>query len=225
RADLGYLEDATEILNRGIKYARTVRDRQLQARLVLKQSSFIGFVDPTLGLELAEKGISLLEPKKDPHLDLVGRHLLAFWTNELGDPEEATAILATYRYMYDRFTDVFWAGRLLQLKANIARTEGDLRKAEGYFRELVELYAEHSFEFDLVLASIDLAEVLASQARVVESGQILSHLYPVLEAWRLHGDILRSWKIMQEVVERRKVQASAIRELAMTLRRKWYRRD
>jgi tetratricopeptide (TPR) repeat protein len=224
KADLGYLEDATELLSRGIKYAISVNDRQLQGRLVLKQSSFIGFVDPILGLEMAEQGMSLLEQGKDPHLDLVGRHLLAFWNNELGNPEEAASILATYRYMYDAFGDAFWAGRLLHLQANIARTEGDLRKAEHFFRDAVELYAEHNFEFDLVLASLDLAEVLALQSRLVESGEILAHLYPVLEAWKLHGDILRSWKILQEGTERRNVQASAFRELAMTLRRKWYRR-
>lgn len=225
RADLGYLEDAAKILSRGIRCARRIQDRQLEGRLVLKQSSFIGFVDPALGLDLAEKGILLLEPDKDPHLDLVGRHLLAFWTNELGNPEEAAQILATYRYLYDRFTDVFWTGRLLHLKANIARTEGDLRTAERFFRELVELYVENSFELDLILASLDLAEVLASQARVAESAQILSHVYPILEAWKLHGDILRSWRILQEGVERRSVQASAFRELAMILRRRWYRRE
>jgi len=225
RADLGYLEEAAEILSRGIKHARSVNDRQLEGRLVLKKSSFIGFVDPILGLELAETGISLLELGIDPHLDLVGRHLLAFWTNELGDPEEAAGILATYRYMYDKFGDVFWTGRLLHLQGNIARTEGDLLKAEHFFRELVELYACNNFEFDLVLASLDLAEVLASQARVIESGEILSHLYSILEAWQLHGDILRSWKIMQQGVERRNVQASTFRELAMTLRRKWHRKD
>lgn len=197
RADLGYLEDATEVLDEGIKHARSIKDRQLEGRLVLKQSSFIGVVDPARGLELAEKGISLLEPQKDPYLDLVGRHLLALWTNKLGDPEEATAILATYRYMYDRFTDAFWTGRLLHLEANIAWTEGDLRKAEGFFRELVALYAVNNFEFDLVLASLDLAEVLVSQAQVEESRQIVSHLYPILESWKLHGDILRSRKILQ----------------------------
>ena len=88
----------------------------------------------------------------------------------------------------------------------------------------MELYAEHHFEFDLVLASIDLAEVLASQARLVESGEILAQLYPVLEAWKLHGDILRAWKMIQNSLQRRNVQANTFRELAMTLRRKWYRR-
>lgn len=149
----------------------------------------------------------------------------AFWSNELGNPGEAASILATYRYMYDAFDDAFWVGRLLHLQANIARTEGDLRKSEYLFREVVELYAEHHFEFDLVLASLDLAEVLASQARLVESGEILSQLYPVLEAWKLHGDILRSWRILQQGVERRNVQVSAFRSLAMTLRRNWYRRS
>jgi tetratricopeptide (TPR) repeat protein len=197
KADLGDLEDATDILDQGIKHARSVKDRQLEGRLLLKQSSFIGVVDPVRGLELAEKGISLLEPQKDPHLDLVGRHLLAFWTNKLGASEEATAILATYRYMYDRFTDAFWRGRLLHLEANIAWTEGDLRKAEGCFRELAALYAENNLEFDLALASLDLAEVLVSQAQIEESVQIVSHLYPVLESWKLHGEILRSRKILQ----------------------------
>ena len=143
RADLGYLEDATETLNQALRHARRVKDRHLIAKLTFQQSSYIGFVDPLAGFELAGRGASLIEPGESLFLESAGKYLTAYWTNELGDPRLASALFESARYMFDNFKDTFWVGRLMHLRANIARQEGNLRNAEFLFRELVDLYSKN----------------------------------------------------------------------------------
>lgn len=224
QADLGDLEGAAKTLDRAVRLSLAVGARLLAARFTFKQSSFIGWFDPHRGLALAESGERLLGTADDPHLQLVGRHLVAFWNNEIGEVEEARAILETYRYLYARHSDVFWSGRRLDLEARITRSEGDLATAERLFRDLVELYAGAHFDFDLALATLDLAGTLSLQARWEEAAEILGALQPVLRLWNLNGDLLRSWAILREGLERGMAQAESFRSLVMTMRRLWYRR-
>jgi tetratricopeptide (TPR) repeat protein len=225
KTDLGYFEEAEKILIRAAKLARRVKDRHLEGRIVIKLSGFLGFLDPAQGLELVEKGLAMISKDREPALELTGRYLVAFWTNELGEPQEAEAILFTYAYLYKKLDGVFWQGRLLHLRANIARQENDLQRAELCFRDLVQLYQEHSFEFDLALAALDLAEVLTARGSFQESEEILAAVYPILQTWNIHVDILRAWLLLRENVQSQQVAREAFRELAMTLRRKWYRKE
>jgi tetratricopeptide (TPR) repeat protein len=225
KTDLGDLEDAAESLNEAIRLARRVKDKHLEGRLFIQQSGVVGWIDPVHAIELVERGLSLIDTEREPALELNGRHILAFLTNELGEPEEAAAILSTYAYLYKKLDDVFWRGRLLHLRANIARRENDLLRAELCFRDLVELYQEHSFEFDLALAALDLAEVLTARGSFRESEEILVAVYPILQTWNIHVDILRAWLLLRENVQSHQVAREAFRELAMILRRKWYRKE
>ena len=198
--------------------------RLFAGRLILQQSSFIGWIDPHRGLELAESGVLLLGKTDDLHLELVGRHLLAFWNNEIGEVEEAREILETYRYLYAKHSDVFGSGRLLDLDARITRSEADLATAERFFRELVDLYARAHFDFDLALATLDLAETLSLQGKWEEAAELLGALQPVLRHWNLNGDLLRSWAILQDGLARKVAQSGSFQSLAKILRRLWYQR-
>jgi tetratricopeptide (TPR) repeat protein len=222
--DLGDPEGATEALRRAVRLVLAVGARHLAARFTLQQSSCIGWIDPARGLRLAEEGLELLGTTADPHLELVGRHLLALWNNEIGEVEEARAILETYRYLYAKHSDVFWSGRLLDLDARITRSEGDLATAERFFRELVDLYARTHFDFDLALATLDLAETLSLQGKWEEAAELLGALQPVLRHWDLNADLLRSWAILQEGLARNVAQEGSFQSLAKALRRLWYLR-
>ncbi|HEY2290411.1 MAG TPA: hypothetical protein VGM86_06875 [Thermoanaerobaculia bacterium] len=221
--DLGQLEDAAEMLFPAIRIAKRLQDERLEGRLLLQQSSTIGFVDPVLALGLAERGVIFTE--RESPLELTGRYLISYWTNEVGDPEGALSAIEPYRYLFAKFEDVYWTGRLLNLEAQISRMEGQLDKSEFFFRRLVEHFAEADFEFDLALASLDLAEVLAIQGKTAESIKILGELYPVLQHWKLNGDILRAWLTLKEALRLQSIQDTSFRELAMTLRRKWHRKE
>jgi tetratricopeptide (TPR) repeat protein len=224
KTDLGCFEDAATLLRKAAACARQIGDRHLEGKYLIGWSSSIGFVDPQRGLELAQRGLAHLEKGVDPHLELGARHLQAVWTNELGRTAEARRILEAARPFYARYPDPVTQGRLVRLEGLLARSEGRLEESERCLRTLVVLYEQHDFHFDLALAAVDLAEVLSLQRRLAEAAEILRGLYPVLEGWQLHGDILHSWLILQEAIRRNALQEQMFHDVAMTLRRKWLRR-
>jgi tetratricopeptide (TPR) repeat protein len=224
KTDLGCFEDSGTLFREAAACARHVGDPHLEGKYLIAWSSSIGWVDPERALELAQRGLSRLERGGDPHLELGARHLQALWSNELGRTAEARRILEACRPLYARYPDPVTQGRLLRLEGLLARGEGHLEESESRLRDLMALYEQHGFNFDLALAALDLAEVISLQGRLAEAAGLLGGLYPVLEGWKLHADILRSWLILHEAVRRDAVQEQMFRDLAMTLRRKWLRR-
>lgn len=222
--DLGELEGAVAVLDRARRCCRRVGDRHLEGRMVLHQASTIGETDPHRGIELARRALTLIDAETDPHLDLGVRHILAFCLNAVGDTAAAEALLDAHRHLYFRFPDPVTVGRLQRLEASIAREKGDLGRAELLFRDLHQLYKAHNLHLNLVLNALELTEVVILQGRVQESIRILAETYPVLEAWDVHVDVLRSWQMVQREIEAREAGARTLREMAELLRRRWRRR-
>ncbi len=92
------------------------------------------------------------------------------------------------------------------------------------FRRLVELYSEHSMEFDLALAGMEWAEAFVLLGRFNDAFKVMSDLSPLIEAWNIHVDVLRAWLIVRDAVGGKAVEERGFRELAMTIRRKWHRK-
>lgn len=224
KSDLGYFEDAATLFREAVSCAHQMGDAQLEATYLIAWSSAVGWVDPERGLDLAERAEAKLEPGADPHLELGVRHLRVVLMGELGRTDEARGLLEENRPLYVSFPDPVTQGRLLRLEAHLTRNEGRLEESERKFRDLVALYERHDLDFDLALAGVELSQVLSLRGKVAEAGSILRGLYPFLESRKLHADILRSWLVLQEAVQRDAVQAQMFRDLAMTLRRKWLRR-
>lgn len=207
--------------------SRLVRDRPLEGRFRIHQSSSIGWIDPARGLKLAEKGLKLLRGAKsrDPHTELGGLHLTALWSNELGDFEEARATLETYRPLYAAFPDPWTEAHLLLLDGLISRNEGRLGHSERLLRRLVEHTAEHGMSFDLTLATLEWSESLVLQGRHQEATEVLQDAYPLIERWGAPMDILRAWKIVEEAIHQKIIHHEAFRDLALTIRRRWHWRE
>ena len=225
--DLGDLEAAADLLEDAAVLVRSVRDRALEGRLRIKQAGNIGLLDPARGLKLAERGLRLLRRSRsdDRHTELGGVHIMTFCTNEIGETEEARASLEAYRYLYEAFPDPATQGRLLLLDGLICRNEGRLDESERLLHRLAEHYAGVGLAFDLTLATLEWSEALVLLGRHRDAAGVLQEVYPLIEQWGAHVDILRAWKIVEEAVRRQAVQHEAFRELAMTVRRRWYRKE
>lgn len=224
KSDLGYFEDAAAMFREAVSCAHQMGDRHLEATHLMGWSSSVGWVDPERALDLAERAEARLEQGADPHLELGASHLKVSWMSELGRTTEARRLLEACRPLYALYADPVTQGRLLRQEGHLARNEGNLEESECKFRDLVALYEQHDFDLDLALAGVELSQVLSLRGKVAESASILRGLYPFLESRKLHADILRSWLVLQEAVQRDAVQAQMFRDLAMTLRRKWLRR-
>lgn len=223
-SDVGEFEPAIAILERARICAWRAGDRHSEGRTVLQQAAILGENEPQRGITLARRALGLLDRTEDPHLELGAWHILAFCLNTVGETREAEAILESNRPFYARYSDPMTTGRLHRLEAWIAREKGELLKAEHCFREQRAVFEKHGFDFDQVLAALELAEVLTMQTRVGEALEILTETYPLLEAWGLQIDVLRSWILLEEGVKARAAGSRVFRELAGLLRRRWSQR-
>jgi len=223
-SDIGDFEPAITILERARVCARRAGDRHIEGRTLLHQATILGEYEPQRGIALARRALDLIDRTEDPHLELGAWHTIAFCLNAVGETRDAEAILESHRPLYARYSDPMTIGRLHRLEAWIAREKGELLKAEHCFRRQRAVFAKHGFDFDQVLAALELAEVLTLQARFGEALEILTETYPLLEVWGLRIDVLRSWILLEEGVRARAAGSHAFRELAAMLRRRWSQR-
>lgn len=221
--DLGRIDEALEILAAAARDARAVGDPQLQARLLLQQSSSIGWYDPARGLKLARKALKLLEPGRSPYLDLVARYQLMILHCELGEVEQARALFESCQSLFrEQKNRAFWHSRILQLEAALARREGRLEACESFLRELLDHYAERGLHHDIALTTLDLAEVLTVSRRFAEAQELLEGVLPLFRQWRVGSDVLRAWLMIEEGVKGRTLEAVSFREASRIVRRSWF---
>ena len=222
--DFGRIDEALEVLGAAARDAREIGDKQLQAKLVLQQSSSIGWYDPARGLAFARKALGLLEPGRSPHLDLIARYQLMILHCELGEVEQARALFEAWRLSFKEQKNLaFWQSRTLQLEAALARQEGDLETSESYLHQLLDHYAERGLHHDFALTTLDLAEVLTISRRFAEAQALLDNILPLFRQWRVSSDVLRAWLMIEEGVKGRTLEAVSFREVSRIVRRAWFR--
>lgn len=223
--DLGRIEEAVDILSAAARDAREIGDRHLEARLLLQQSSTIGWYEPVAGLELARKAQTLLPAGENPHLDLVARYQLMFLNCELGHVSEARKQLEVWRFFLgEQRNQGFWHSRSLQLEAALARREGRLEVCESYLRQLLDHYAERDLRHSMALTTLDLAEVLTTARKYDEALDLVQEILPVLRQWGASSAVLRACLTIQEAIEGRTLEAALFREASRALRRSCFRR-
>lgn len=224
--DLGEFEAAVTLLDDALELYKGVGDTHLCGRVLIQQASTIGYVDPLQGVELARKGLAMLDLKNgDEYLELSARNVLAHCLNDAGYAEEARAMQEIYRSLYAKFPGVAVQSRMHWLDGLIARNLGDFPTAERKFRELRTVFAKHGFDLEQVLVSLDLAELLLWSRRNAEAAALIHETYPLLVSWGLEKNLLALWLTLENFVRAETEEATLLmRDLAATLRRGWNRR-
>jgi tetratricopeptide (TPR) repeat protein len=223
--DLGRIEEAVGILSTAARDAREIGDSHLEAKLLLQQSSTIGWYNPAAGLDLARKAQSLLPAHENPHLDLVARYQVMFMNCELGNISEARKQFEVWRFfLREQRNQGFWHSRSLQLEAALARREGRLEVCESFLRQLLDHYAERDLRHSMALTTLDLAEVLTAARKYEEALDLVQETLPVLRQWGASSAVLRACLTIQEAIEGRTLEAAVFREASQVVRRSCFRR-
>ena len=223
RRDLGEFEGAVAMLDNAFKLYRQVGDTHLCGRVLIQQASSIGFMDPLKAVELARRGLTMLDlADGDAYLELSARNVLAHFLNDAGYAEEARAMQDTYRSLYAKFPGVSVQSRMHWLDGLIARNLGDFHTAERKFRDLREVFAQHNFDLELALVSLDLAEILLWSRRHAEAAELIHETFPVLTGWGLDKDLLALWLTVENCIRTQSEEATLLmRDMAAALRRGW----
>ncbi|HYU33209.1 MAG TPA: tetratricopeptide repeat protein [Thermoanaerobaculia bacterium] len=198
--DLGEFEPAETRLEEALEIYRQIGDPHLQGRTLVQMGDAIGHIAPERGIAHLRKALPLLDATQEPRLELCAWHDFAWYLNDSGQPEEALAVLEQARPLYAQFPDSYTQLRLHWLEGRIVSTLGELAEAESVFRQLWEEFRARELDHELVLLSIDLAEVLVKKGEPGRAAALVEECVPIFEAWGIHRYALAAWLFFQQTL-------------------------
>jgi hypothetical protein len=92
--------------------------------------------------------------------------------------------------------------------------------SEDIFRQLWEEFRSRDLNHELVLVSIDLAEVLVRRGEPNRAAELVGQCYPIMAAWGLHRYALAAWLLFQEAITQREAE-TVFRRIREYYRRHW----
>lgn len=220
--DMGEFETAEASLEAALKIYRDLRDTHMEGRTLLKMADCIGQIYPDRGILLIRQALPLIEVVKEPRLELCAQHDLAWFLNDNGQPEEALVVLERARPIYQQFPDKWTQLRLHWLEGRIAAGMGDLAEAESIFSHLWDEFRARNLNHELVLVSIDFAEVLVLRGDVARAASLIKDCYPIMQAWRLHRYAMTAWIVFEKAVAKGQ-RGEMFRRIRDYYRRYWIR--
>ncbi len=198
--DIGEFETAEAALEEALELYLASGDVHRQGRVLLKMGEAIGHVAPERGIAHIQKALALIDTSREPRLDVCAQHALAWFLTDLNRHEEALAVLDRARPLYHQMADDFIQLRLHWLEAKIAHRRGDLSDAETIFQQLWEEFRVRDLNQEVVLVSIELAEVLTKKGEAARAADLAAGCYSIMRSWGLHKDALTAWIVFQNAL-------------------------
>jgi tetratricopeptide (TPR) repeat protein len=226
-AAVGEFETAETILEKALSLYLAAGDAHLQGRTLIQMGETIGYVNPDKGLSHIEHGLQLINPVREPRLQLCAQHHLAEFLCHAGRPQEALAILDRARPLYRQFPDEWAQLRLHWLQGRMAHALGQFAEAVSILRQVREEFRARDLHRDFLMASIDQAEAHVALGEIATAGRLLADVTPTMASWNLHRNALAAWLLFQKALEeRRDLGAAALApffdNLRLYYRRSWY---
>ncbi|HEV7504188.1 MAG TPA: hypothetical protein VGS07_04690 [Thermoanaerobaculia bacterium] len=218
--DMGEFETAEAALEEALELYGRAGDKHQQGRTLLKMGNAIGYVNPERALAHIQRGLALIDAGKEPRLDLCAQHDLALFLNDSARPEEALAVLDRARPLYQQFPDEWTQLRLHWLEGRIARNLGELEETEDIYKQLWEEFQARGLHHELVLLSIDLAELLVFKGDPKRAADLVEQCYPILKSWGLHSYALAAWLVFRDSLVHRRLD-SVFSRMREYFRRHW----
>jgi tetratricopeptide (TPR) repeat protein len=215
---IGEFETAETIFEQALALYRAVGDAHLEGRTLIQMGIAIGYVDPDKGIAHIERGLPLINPVREPRLELCAQHALAYCLTDADRPQEALAILDRARALYKQFPDEWTQLRLHWIQGRIARGLEQFAEAVHILRQVQEEFRARDLHMELLMVSIDLAEAHVASGEIATAGRLLADLTPILSSWKLHRNALAAWLMFQKALEERRDSAAAVGTLFSQLR-------
>ena len=217
--DLRRLDDAENVLLRGLMLCRLAQDAEAAARMLIQLANVYYYMnDPSTAAETVQQALSLLGPRSEEQVYLGARLNLAQYLFSAGKLDEAHEILAWDAELFAGQTS-FLKLRAEWLEARILMGREELPKAERLLTGVRAGFLETS-PYDVAAVSIDLALLYYRQHRHRELREAVSHALNVLIAHQnVHRDALAAIQLLHQAAAEERLTAQLIVETATALQR------
>jgi hypothetical protein len=215
---------AVALLRAAAGIYRRFGDRHQLGRTLHQQARAVGFDDPARGAALARRALALIEPAREPRLDLAARHGLVWFLNDSGSGAQALDELECARPLYALWRDSEPRLLLPWLEARICRRLGELAAAERGLAAVWHDFHDSNFPRELTLVSLDLAEAYLAQRKTRHAVRLLKTFQGFLRHFQMHAPGMAAWLLLIDAAAGEAATAQALtRQAGLYFRRAWRR--
>jgi tetratricopeptide (TPR) repeat protein len=182
---------AHRLLDEVIAVYRQYRDSHLLGRAFIQKGRVHGS-SSELGdaVSWVRKGLGLIDPSRERHVDLTARHSLMLYLNESGRPREARFLLKASRPEFLRHGSPLLICRLRWLEGKIYDSLKLPAEAERALVEARQGFIDLGAGFTAAGVSLDLAALYAAQGRAAEVGSLAAETLPIFQSHDLQKEAI-----------------------------------
>jgi tetratricopeptide (TPR) repeat protein len=220
RRDQRRFAEATRLMDRVIAIYRKLGQRSLLGSSLKQKSMICGESGDSDGeIALLRRALELLNPEEEPRMFLAARHNLISALCESGRPREAFALLFHTRPLYLMQGDRLNLLRLRWLEGAVSRGLQRYEQAAVAFREVREAFLDLGLDYDAALASLDLAEVYATQGRTSDVRRLTDEMLEVFRSRNIHREAMGALSVLQKAASTERAELVLIREVGSFFRK------
>jgi hypothetical protein len=212
--------EAHRLLDDAIATYRRSRDLHLVGRAYLHKGRLYGQVhDLATAILWLQKGLALIEPRRESGMELAARHGLMLLLHESGRNHEAWFMLRASKGEFASHGGELLALRLQWLEGKLLRALGSTREAEGPLVAARAGFVRQGIGFDAALVSLDLASLYAALGRAAEMRSLAEEMLPIFKSRDLHREAVAALILFQQSVHMETLSSKLLQELGIYLRR------
>lgn len=193
------LREAIELLGNLAVLYEQIGERHLAGRALIKTGINTYYNGrPREAVAFLRKGLSMLDPVRDPELLLISQQNLLLALTDAGDLQEARRLLLESGLRRRLAAEPLNLLRLRGVEGKIHAGQGKLWRAEAIFREVRDGFLERGMEYDAGLVGLELIEVLLRQGRSAGVAELALEILETFEDLGVEPAAMRAMRYLVE---------------------------
>ncbi len=213
------LAEADSLLRRAVAIYRQAGERHLLGEAILARALVCKEAgEPEAAIALLREADRLIDPQRNPRLELCLRHNLADWLTDAGRFLEARAVIARSRGLYQRFPDPPSQLRRLWVEGKVAAGLGRWDDAADLFVRVRDGFAAEQLAYDAALAGLDLAVAWSRLGRTAEVRALAAEILPLFRSRELQRETLAALLVFERATAAETASLALLEEATARLR-------
>ncbi len=214
RIDQRRLEEAAALLDTVHEFYLDLGETHLAGRALVSKGISVAYDDrPQEAVGLLRKGLSMLEPQRDPQLLASSQTALLDALERCGECRKASRLLLKSGLRQTFAAEPLNLLKLRWVEGRIFAGLGKLTRAEEVFTEVEDGFLAVGLEYEAAVASLERDEVLLRMGRTAEMEALAEEALKTFQGLGVGREAVRAVRFLREACRQKAATAGIVRQV------------